>query len=195
MNGLEKIAAQIRQQSQQEADTLIAQAQREADAQVALAQTAADRAAAQAASAARSEADAEVTRASAASAADGRRQLLAEKQAQIASVLDEAVRRIAALPDTEYFDLMLRMAARAAQPGDGTVVFSAADLQRLPADFESRLNSTIEHGTLHVSAQPRAIENGFVLVYGDIEENGTLAAQMDARRAEMQDAVNRILFG
>ena len=188
MNGLEKIAAQIRQQSQQEADALIAQAQRAADEQVAFAQTAADRAAAQAAAAARNHADAEVARASAAAAADGRRQLLAEKQAQIASVLDEAVRRIAALPDDAYFDRMLRMAARAAQPGDGEMVLSAADLQRLPGDFESRLNAALAgRGTLH-------IDGGFVLVYGDIEENGTLAAQLDDRRAELQDMVNRILF-
>ena len=136
MNGLEKIAAQIRQQSQQEADALIAQAQRAADEQVAFAQTAADRAAAQEAAAARNHADAEVARASAAAAADGRRQLLAEKQAQIAAVLDEAARRIAALPDDAYFDRMLRMAARAAQPGDGEMVLSAADLQRLPGGTE-----------------------------------------------------------
>lgn len=195
MNGLEKIAAQIRQQSQQEADALIAQAQRAADEQVAFAQTAADRAAAQAAAAARNHADAEVARASAAAAADGRRQLLAEKQAQIASVLDEAVRRIAALPDDAYFDRMLRMAARAAQPGDGEMVLSAADLQRLPGGFESRLNAALAgRGTLHISAQPRDIDGGFVLVYGDIEENGTLAAQLDDRRAELQDMVNRILF-
>jgi len=49
-------------------------------------------------------------------------------------------------------------------------------------------------GTLHISAQPRDIDGGFVLVYGDIEENGTLAAQLDDRRAELQDMVNRILF-
>lgn len=195
MNGLEKIAAQIRLQSQQEADALIARAQQEADAQVAFAQTAADRAAAQASAAARTEADAELARAAADASADGRRRLLAEKQACIADVLREALTRMAALPDAEYFDLMLRMAARAAQPGDGTIVFSVSDLQRLPADFEARLNRAIDgRGTLRVSAEPRGTDSGFVLVYGDIEENGTLAAQLDARRAEFQDMVNHILF-
>lgn len=195
MNGLEKIAAQIRLQSQQEADALVAQAQQEADAQVAFAQTAADRAAAQASAAARTEADAELVRAAADASAAGRRQLLVEKQACISDVLHEALARMAALPDAEYFDLMLRMAVRAAQPGDGTIVFSAADLRRLPADFESRLNRALDgRGTLHVSPEPRGTDGGFVLVYGDIEENGTLAAQLDARRAELQDMVNHILF-
>ena len=43
--------------------------------------------------------------------------------------------------------------------------------------------------------EPRPIEDGFVLVYGGIEENCTFRALMDAKKDQLQDTVNQILFG
>ena len=49
-------------------------------------------------------------------------------------------------------------------------------------------------GSLKVSKEGKNIENGFVLVYGGIEENCTLRAMFDAKRDELSDKVHRMLF-
>ena len=38
------------------------------------------------------------------------------------------------------------------------------------------------------------IDNGFILVYGGVEENCTFRALMDGGRERLQDAVRRVLF-
>lgn len=70
------------------------------------------------------------------------------------------------------------------------------DLRRLPADFERRLNEALEQGKrLTVSQRAAAIDGGFLLQYQDIEMNCSFSALLDARREELEDLVNRILFG
>ena len=45
-----------------------------------------------------------------------------------------------------------------------------------------------------MSGESKNITNGFVLVYGGIEENCTIDALFDARRDELSDIVQRLLF-
>ncbi len=42
--------------------------------------------------------------------------------------------------------------------------------------------------------EPKAIPDGFVLVYGGVEENCTLKALFDVKKDQLQDKVNEILF-
>ena len=49
-------------------------------------------------------------------------------------------------------------------------------------------------GTLKLMKEARQIEDGFILVYGGIEENCTFRALLDAKKDQLQDQVNRILF-
>ena len=72
---------------------------------------------------------------------------------------------------------------------------SAQDLQRLPQDFEDRINAEIyETGAVQVSRTPKEIDNGFVLVYGDIEINCTLRAVFDERMDALKDLLHPLLF-
>lgn len=66
----------------------------------------------------------------------------------------------------------------------------------MPADFEKNIHAAAEEkgGSLVLSREPKAIEDGFILVYGGIEENCTLKALLDAKKDELQDKVNEILF-
>ena len=52
----------------------------------------------------------------------------------------------------------------------------------------------MQRQTAEVSKEGKNIENGFVLVYGGIEENCTLRAMFDAKRDELSDKVHRMLF-
>ena len=79
---------------------------------------------------------------------------------------------------------------------EGEIYFSSEDLARMPADFEKKIKAAAKAkgGSLTLKKEPKAIADGFVLVYGGVEENCTLKALFDAKKDELQDKVNAILF-
>ncbi|MVB09796.1 V-type proton ATPase subunit E [Caprobacter fermentans] len=135
-------------------------------------------------------------RAESAAALRTRKAVLGAKQQLIAEIIDKAKQSLYALPEDEYFKLILKMAVKYAPPRTGEILFSPADRKRLPADFEKALNEAVggKGASLRVSGQTRNIDGGFVLSYGGIEENCSFSALFDARRDELQDKVNRLVF-
>ena len=89
------------------------------------------------------------------------------------------------------------MAERYALPKDGEAAFSARDLKRMPKDFPQKLSAAAQKvgGALAVSKDPRAIDGGFVLIYGGMEENCSFGALFDANREDFLDAARAALFG
>lgn len=193
MTGLEKIVKQIRDEAQQAADDLIAQAKAQAaqiDAQAkADAQAQADAVAAQA----DADAQAHLAAAKSTAALATRRAVLAAKQEIISEFLADAQKSLYELPDDQYFALILKMAEKFSLPQNGEIIFSASDLKRLPAGFEASL-AKVAKGNLAISQDTRAIEGGFVLVYGGIEENCSIEALFYAAREGLQDKVQEFLF-
>ena len=49
--------------------------------------------------------------------------------------------------------------------------------------------------SLTLDEAPRDIDGGFVLIYGDIEENCSFEALFDAQKDRLQDEVRALLFG
>ena len=125
-----------------------------------------------------------------------RTKILGAKQEMIAAVLDKAYETVAGLGDKEYFELILKMLGKYALSQEGEIFFSANDLKRMPTGFEqdAQQKAQANGGSLKVSRKGMNIENGFVLVYGGIEENCTLRAMFDAKRDELADKVHRMLF-
>jgi len=50
-------------------------------------------------------------------------------------------------------------------------------------------------GELVIDKEPANIKDGFVLVYGEIEENCTLKALFDSNIDRIKDIANKQLFG
>lgn len=50
-------------------------------------------------------------------------------------------------------------------------------------------------GSLSISDKGKVMDGGCILVYGGIEENCTIRAIFDARRDELSDMVQEMLFG
>lgn len=125
-----------------------------------------------------------------------RTKILSAKQEVIADVLSKAYESLESMESGKYFDMLLKMVDKYAQPQDGEIIFSKADLLRLPKDFEGKAAEAAKAkgGSLKISGESRNIENGFVLAYGGIEENCTLRAMFDAKKDELSDKVHRILF-
>ena len=76
-------------------------------------------------------------------------------------------------------------------------VFSKKDLDRIPNGFEDRVKEIVaeNQGELVIDKEPANIKDGFVLVYGEIEENCTLKALFDSNIDRIKDIANKQLFG
>lgn len=119
-----------------------------------------------------------------------KRMILEAKQKEIDSVIEEALARLEGLDDAAYFETLGKMLDRYATGAEGVIRFSAKDLGRLPADFEEKAKAH----NLTPSKDPVKIDGGFVLVYGDIEENCSFEALVNAARETLQDKIGQILF-
>ena len=125
-----------------------------------------------------------------------RTKILGAKQEMIAAVLEKAYETVTGFGDKEYFDMILKLLGKYALAQEGEIFFSSADLKRMPVSVEqdAQQKAQANGGSLKVSRKGMNIENGFVLVYGGIEENCTLRAMFDAKRDELADKVHRMLF-
>ena len=194
--GAEEILARILDNARQAGEKLLAEAKKKADQILADAAVQADETRRKTADAYAVKAEAALHAARSAAELETRNRLLKERRSILDETLEKTVLHLQALPDAAYFEALLPVAAHSAQPGDGVLLLNDKDLRRLPADFERRLNEALEQvKRLTVSQQTAAIDGGFLLQYQDIEMNCSFSALLDARREELEDLVNRILFG
>ena len=196
MTGLEKMKSQILDEAGKAADVKVAEAKAQAEELIQAARTEAAR---EAESISRkSEAEVANYKERAASSMDlqKRSRILEAKQAVIAEVLDKAYEKVSTMEKDEYFSMLLKLVGKYALAQDGEICFSAQDLERLPSGFEEQAGEIAagKGGSLKVSRETRDIPNGFVRVYGGVEENCTLKAMFEAKRDELADKVNHLFF-
>lgn len=125
-----------------------------------------------------------------------RTQILAAKQEIIREILEEACASLEQLEPEPYFRMLAGLLESYVLPGQGEIRFSDRDLNRLPAGYreEIRRIAAEKGAVLTISEKPAGIENGFILVYGGVEENCTLRAIFDTKRAEFSDRIRAVLF-
>lgn len=195
MSGLDKILAEIRDEAAAEAKQALDAAQSQADRILAQAKEDSQAQADKILAAAKQDvADIERSRESAL-ALQRRQRTLAQKQALLAETLQKAQDAILALPEDVYFDLLVRLAQKAAEPGEGVLLLNPADKKRAPANFAKKLAAALPQGaSLSISADTRDIDGGFVLKYGDVEENCSIGDMFNARADEFSDLIRDTLF-
>ncbi|MCD8299827.1 MAG: V-type ATP synthase subunit E [Clostridiales bacterium] len=197
MTGLDKIVDQILAEAKTEADRIIDQAQTQAKTIA----DESDAATEKSVRAIRAKADADVKnldeRMHSANDLYSRTATLAAKQAMIAKVIDLAYEKICSMDRKSYFGMLEKMIRKYALAQPGEICFSKADLDAMPLGYQMKIKAAAAEagGSLTVSDTGRDIENGFILVYGGIEENCTIKAIFDASRDEMQDTVHALLYG
>lgn len=197
MTGLEKILKTIQEEAQASADAIISQAEQEAEQILAAAKKEAEQKAAKIAE--KSEADVKdvISRAESAAALLERKLLLDIKQTIINEVIGKARKRLAELPDDEYTDLILSMVKKYSHNKKGRLVFPVSDRKRLTKDFSEKLNAILSQkqgASLDIEEEALPFEGGFLLIYGDIEENCSFDAIFAEQRDTLQDKVNSLLF-
>lgn len=197
MSGLDKINSQILEEANQTAAAKIAEAREKAERMIAEAE-------------AKAQADEERARQISeknvknymdrvASSCDMKRKqaMLAAKQEMISEVLKQAYAKVISLPEDVYFSMIKKLLEAYAQPESGMIYFSENDLKRIPQGFGAEIEKIAgdKGGSLSISDKGKAMDGGFILTYGGIEENCTIRAIFDARKDELSDLVQRMLFG
>ena len=127
-----------------------------------------------------------------------RRSLLQARQQLIAQTLEKAKESFYAMDDDAYFRTICEMLGRYAYAQAGRLAFNQRDLDRLPAGFDAQVAQALAGkpgASLTLDEAPRDIDGGFVLIYGDIEENCSFEALFDAQKDRLQDEVRALLFG
>ncbi|MDL2254077.1 V-type ATP synthase subunit E [Ruminococcaceae bacterium OttesenSCG-928-I18] len=195
MTGLEKIVKEIKDEAANEAQATLSAAKEKADKiKAAAKEQAAQKAGQIAEEAQRNVRDVETSRESA-MALQKRQHTLQTKQAVLDETLNAAKAELHSLPEGPYFALLIKLALKAAEEGEGQMLLNEKDRARVPSSFEQELNSQLTGGRkVALSGETRPIDGGFVLKYGDVEENCSFSALFDARREEFSDLVRDILF-
>ncbi len=194
MTGLDAILEQIGNEADAQAKDLLDTAKAEAETTLEEARQEAQRQAQEILEQAKAKAASVEERAQSTAQLERRDRLLRCKQQLIREALEAACEDLENAPAEEYFSILLELAQRAAQPGEGTLYLRAQDLDRLPENFQQELDRVTPQGKITVSSTPRKIPGGFVLVYGPIEMDCTFQALFQAAYEGLRDAAGAILF-
>lgn len=121
--------------------------------------------------------------------------ILATKVDIINKTIDEAEKKLANMPEDEYFAALYALVKKYSQAAEGEMLLSSNDLGRLPKDFESKINEGLADGAkITVRKTATNISQGFILVYGDIEINCTFDALIDDARDDIKDELYSIIL-
>ena len=190
MTGLEKIVEQIKQEAQATADEQIAQSKKEAEQILADAKKKLESSYIAAMEQADAHAKQILLRGESAASLQERKMLLEAKQQIIQQIFDEAIDTMQKLPIKEYFELLLRMVDRYALEENGTIHLSQQDLDRIPEFFMDELKKR----QITISKESARLNGGFLLSYGDIEQNCSFEALLSANREDLQDQIVTLIF-
>ncbi|HOD02811.1 MAG: V-type ATP synthase subunit E [Firmicutes bacterium ADurb.Bin300] len=123
-----------------------------------------------------------------------RQLVLAAKKDVLDDILKGTQAALNALEASEYFDLLSEMVCVYAHGGEkGFIRFNKRDLQRLPEGYINKLNNRLS-GSLILDETQAAISGGFLLIYGDIEENCSFEAVIASKAHRLSDIAAEMLF-
>lgn len=199
MDGIEQIAARIREDADQE----IARMEQEADKQIeaiqAQAQAQADREREDILARGRRAADERLERLKSAAQMQRHTLELGARQQVLAEAFERALDKLCGMPDEEMVRLLTALVLRAAPAGRGQLIFSAQDRGRIGAAVVSAANAALgrggSDGALALSEEVRPIRGGFILVDGPVEVNCSFEAMLRLQREKLEKPVAEILAG
>ncbi|MGN1418592.1 MAG: V-type ATP synthase subunit E [Acutalibacteraceae bacterium] len=195
MTGLEKIINKIAEESAQKCDAIIDAANQQASEIISSARQQSSLAADEVTQKAKDQADRIVSAAKSSAETITRTKYLEVRNAIVNDIISAAYEEIEKLSDSAYFDLLYKLCVNNVETGECMMYLSSRDLERLPDDFQDRINGEVyEKAAVQISKEPHEIENGFILDYGDFEINCTLKAVFDENMDKLKDMLCASLF-
>ena len=192
MNGIDKVAARIVSDAQQEAAALKAEAQtRSAELK-----DAADRHAAELRKTLLNEGEGEAEKQYAlliaAAETDAKKETLRVKQDLLNEAFDRAVLYLRSLDEPRYVRLLSNLAQKASETGHEAIILNSEDRAKFGNALMDEINSAGLRLTL--SEETRPIVGGLILSQGRIEVNCALDRLAALHRSELAGEAARLLF-
>lgn len=196
MAGIDNITNEILQEAENKAAAMSADARKRAEDLLDGARKKCEDIAAKGTERGKAEAEAYASRVVSQAGLRKRQALLKAKQDIISDVIDKAMEKLASRETGDYFAMLIKLVGAHLQKGDGEILFSKRDLERLPKGFPEEAAKLAEAagGSLTVSKETADIENGFILRYGGVDENCTLKALFAEKRDILSDTVAKTLW-
>lgn len=191
MNGLDSITDAIINEARQQASENIRAAQEEKAVLISRAEEKLSSVKAEHDRAVRQKSDMIIERAKANALQYQKQQLMKTKIGFIEDVINSAKEKIKAMPPKEYFAAMERLIIANAHKADGVISFGARDIANMPDGFIDAIR--INGGTLTLDTQPADIDGGFIIRYGDIEENCSLESIFRFEYDRLCDIISRFI--
>ena len=192
MNGIDKVAARIVSDAQQEAAALKA----ETEARARELKENADRHAAELRQSLLAKADEEAEKQYALLVAsdetEARKETLRVKQDLLSEAFDRAVLYLRNMDDDRYIKLLAALARRASETGTEEIILNPEDRAKYGGALMDALKS--DGMKLTLSEETRPIVGGLILSQGRIEVNCALDTLADLHRSELAGEAARILF-
>ncbi len=193
MTGLDKILGQIADDAKESADGELSLAKAEAGRVLEEARLEGEKQV-QAVIAAGQAAATEIKkRAESSSQLERRNELLAFKQNYINEVVSSTMASLEALPDEEYFEILLKLLKKYAQKSAGVMKLCKRDLSRLPSGFAEKA-AEAAGSEIKVSSEAAEISAGFLLIYEGIDINCSFEAIFADKADAIHDKASEILF-
>lgn len=123
-----------------------------------------------------------------------RRAELSAKVEAVDAAIEAAYDAMCDMGADEYFAALEKLVVRNAGKGEGELRLSKRDLDRVPSGFADRINAALTDGSVKLSGQSADIDNGFILVYGDIEINCTFRALINEQKDIVREKVCGVIF-
>lgn len=191
MNGIDSILRSVKSDSDNTVSQIIGEAQKKADDIIAEAKKTADLDFEKEISAAKKNAETIMKRAESKAELEKKNIKLLKKQKLIKETVALAKSKIENYGKEEYFEFLKKIVEKNSNGKKGEIILSKADLKNAGDDFTAFLKkNNLELSEKNISDD----EKGFVISYGDIEENCTLDALFECEYESLADTANEILF-
>jgi V/A-type H+-transporting ATPase subunit E len=128
-----------------------------------------------------------------------RKQILAQKQALITQVFDQALQELERLDDKKYASIINNMLANYPLVGDEEIIVSDTDRRRLGEGFIAQLNQRLKSqgkkGGCKWFEEQRPLKGGVIIRRGKIEANCSFESLLKSQQEDLEQKIARILFG
>lgn len=187
MNGLEKILGTIKDESDRLSEDIIKKAESEAEKEYKNAVAAAQNEADKAVATAKHKAKIIVETAESGAQSLVNREVLSAKADAVEEFIKTETEKWAQLEPDKYFALILGLITKYAEDKSGELIMSADDIDRMPKEFMEKVNSVLPTGGALQPQKGDIKGGGFILKYGNIEDNCTFSALVDEKMYEIKD--------
>lgn len=190
MNGLDRIINEITSEASAAADDVIAEARTQAQRIISRARQQAQELERDAAQQAELEYRRIISRAESTASVTVKRAALREKQRIISEVLKAVTTNLRESGIEQYYNFLTKLLEKYAEPRKGEIILTENAKTWITPEFRA----AITQKGLEISEKSHDFSGGFILVYGDAEENCTLEALLEADHDILHDKISRFLF-